>query len=54
MANTSSGIKELLLAAVAVIGIVIITAIGPLTSYINSYFTESVTQNVANDLRRRM
>ncbi len=54
MANTSSGKKELSLAAVAVIGTVIITAIGSLASYINSYFTESVAQNVANDLRRRM
>jgi len=54
MANTSSGKKELSLAAVAVIGTVIITALGSLASYINSYFTESVAQNVANDLRRRM
>ncbi len=54
MANTTSGKNELSLAAVAVIGIVIITALGSLASYINSYFTESVAQNVANDLRRRM
>jgi ABC-type multidrug transport system fused ATPase/permease subunit len=54
MANTPSEKKELSLAAVAVIGIVLITALGSLASYINNYFTESVAQNVANDLRRRM
>ena len=46
--------KGISLAAVAVIGIVIITALGSLASYINNYFTESVAQNVAHDLRRRM
>lgn len=54
MANTSTEKKELSLTAIAVIGIVIITAFGSLASYINSYFTESVAQNVANDLRCRM
>ncbi|WP_202621834.1 ABC transporter ATP-binding protein [Pontibacter russatus] len=40
------------LAAVAAVSIVILTALGGGASYINSYYTESVAQYVANDLRR--
>jgi subfamily B ATP-binding cassette protein MsbA len=54
MEHTSLGAKNLSPAIIAVTGVIIITAFGSLASYINSYFTESVAQNVANDLRRRM
>ena len=42
------------LAGIAAIAMVIFTLLGGLASYINSYYTESVAQYVANDLRRRM
>ncbi|HEX6334555.1 MAG TPA: ABC transporter ATP-binding protein, partial [Flavisolibacter sp.] len=42
------------LAAVAAIAYVFIAAAGALAGYLNSYFTESVAQFVANDLRQRM
>lgn len=42
------------LAIVAAVTLVAITAIGAIAAYIQSYFTESVAQYVANDLRRRL
>lgn len=42
------------LAAAAAIALVVFAALGSLGGYINSYFTESVAQYVANDLRNRM
>ncbi len=54
MKNTTFGENGLALAAVAAIAVVIIAVIGSVANYINSYFTESVAQYVANDLRRRM
>ncbi|TPE43394.1 ABC transporter ATP-binding protein [Pontibacter mangrovi] len=42
------------LAAVAASAMVLFNALGGLASYTNNYFTESVAQYVANDLRRRM
>ncbi|MDN3655293.1 ABC transporter ATP-binding protein [Ferruginibacter paludis] len=47
--STNSG-----LAAVAAVCVVLIALTGSLAGYVNSYFTESVAQYVANDLRRRM
>ncbi|MBI1783416.1 MAG: ABC transporter ATP-binding protein, partial [Sphingobacteriales bacterium] len=49
----SSGDKMMLGLFVA-IGYVVISLIGSLAGYIESYFTESVAQYVANDLRRRL
>lgn len=42
------------LAAVAALALVLFTVLGGLASYVNSYYTESMAQFVANDLRRRM
>lgn len=42
------------LAATAAVAYVVITAIGAIAGYIDSYYNESVAQNVANDLRRKM
>jgi ABC-type multidrug transport system fused ATPase/permease subunit len=41
------------LAAICAIALVLLTAIGGLAGYIDNYFTESVAQYFANDLRRR-
>ena len=45
---------KLVFGLVVAISFVIITLIGSLAGYIQSYFTESVAQYVANDLRRRL
>jgi ATP-binding cassette, subfamily B, bacterial len=50
----SSGENTLALAGVAALGVIVIAAIGALASYIDNYYTESVAQYVANDLRRRL
>jgi ABC-type multidrug transport system fused ATPase/permease subunit len=42
------------LAALAAVAMILLTALGGIASYINNYFTESVAQYVANDLRRQM
>ena len=42
------------LATIAATGFVIITLIGALAGYIDNYYTESVAQYVANDLRKRL
>jgi subfamily B ATP-binding cassette protein MsbA len=42
------------LAMLAGVGVVLIAAIGAIASYIDNYFTESVGQWVANDLRLRL
>ena len=54
MKHTAFGENGLALAAVAATAVVIIAIIGSIANYINSYFTESIAQYVANDLRRRM
>lgn len=54
MKKTALGGNEMALATVAATTVVIIAVIGSIANYINSYFTESVAQYVANDLRRRM
>lgn len=50
--NTSN--SKFIMAAVVASGFVLITAIGSLAGYVNNYYNESVAQNVANDLRRRI
>ncbi len=50
----SSGEHTLALAGVAAIFFVIIALIGAVAGYIDNYYTESVAQYVANDLRRRL
>jgi ABC-type multidrug transport system fused ATPase/permease subunit len=42
------------LAAAAALGMVLLAALGGIASYIDSYYTESVGQWVANDLRMRV
>lgn len=46
--------NKMVLAYMAAITLIILTALGEIGGYINKYYTESVAQNVANDLRRRM
>ncbi|MEO8439667.1 MAG: ABC transporter ATP-binding protein [Spartobacteria bacterium] len=50
----SSGEHTLALAGAAALGVVIIAIIGGIAGYIDNYFTESIAQNVANDLRKRL
>ena len=50
----SFGEKTMALAGVAAAGTVLIAAIGAIASYIDNYYTESVAQYVANDLRQRL
>ena len=45
---------KLMFGLIVAISFVIITLIGALAGYVQSYFTESVAQYVANDLRRRL
>jgi subfamily B ATP-binding cassette protein MsbA len=49
----SSGEQTLALASVVAIFAVIIAIIGAVAGYIDNYYTESVAQYVANDLRQR-
>ena len=50
----SFGEHTLALAGVAALGVIVIAAIGAVAGYIDNYYTESVAQNVANDLRQRL
>ncbi len=50
----SFGENTLALAGVAAIGSVLIAIIGAVAGYIDNYYTESVAQFVANDLRQRL
>jgi subfamily B ATP-binding cassette protein MsbA len=45
---------KMALAAAAAVGLVLIAVIGSVASYIDNYYTESVGQYVANDLRLRV
>jgi ABC-type multidrug transport system fused ATPase/permease subunit len=45
---------KMMLAGIAAISFVIFAVIGSFAGYIQSYFTESVAQYIANDLRRRL
>ena len=47
----SIGNNKMALAAAAAITLIVITIIGAVASYINSFYTESVAQYVANDVR---
>lgn len=53
MNHTAFGENKMGLAAVSAIGVVLIAVIGAVAGYIDNYFTESVAQYVANDLRLR-
>ena len=48
------GENKMGLAALAALGIVLIAVVGAIASYIDNYYTESVGQWVANDLRLRV
>src|SRR5512141_2878382 len=48
------GEHAMALAGAAALALVVFTAIGGLAGYIDNYFTESVAQYMANDLRRRI
>ena len=50
----SSGEHTLALAGVAGLGVILIASIGAVAGYIDKYFTESIAQYVANDLRLRL
>jgi ABC-type multidrug transport system fused ATPase/permease subunit len=50
----SFGEHTMALAAVAAAGAVLIALIGAVAGYIDNYYTESVAQYVANDLRQRL
>ncbi len=50
----SFGENTLALAGVAAVSAVIIAVIGAVAGYIDNYYTESVAQYVANDLRQRL
>ena len=50
----SSGEHTLALAGVAALGAIVIAVIGAVAGYIDNYYTESVAQYVANDLRHRL
>jgi subfamily B ATP-binding cassette protein MsbA len=50
----SFGEQTMALAGVAALGAVLIAAIGAVAGYIDNYYTESVAQYVANDLRQRV
>ena len=50
----SFGEKTLALAGVAAAATVLIAVIGAIAGYIDNYYTESVAQYVANDLRQRL
>src|SRR6187399_1191057 len=49
----SLGEHTMALAGVAALGTVIIALIGAVAGYVDNYYTESVAQYVANDLRQR-
>jgi ABC-type multidrug transport system fused ATPase/permease subunit len=52
--NFSYGEHTMALAALAALSVIVITVIGAIAGYIENYYTESVSQYVANDLRLRL
>ncbi len=52
--NFSSGEHTMKLALFAALGVIVITVLGAIAGYIENYYTESVSQYVANDLRLRL
>ncbi len=49
-----TGENKIQFAAVAAISVIVMAAIGSLAGYLDNYFTESVAQYVANDLRKKI
>lgn len=54
MNNFLPGGHSMAIAGICAIALVLFTAIGGLAGFLDNYFTESVSQFMANDLRRRM
>ncbi len=54
MNSSSISESKLKMAAIAALSLIVITVIGALASYVYSYFTESVAQYVANDVRQEV
>ena len=52
--DASMGKNKMEIAALAAFGIMLIALIGGIAGYFDNYFTESVAQNVANDLRIKL
>ncbi|MGD0583022.1 MAG: ABC transporter ATP-binding protein [Bacteroidales bacterium] len=52
--NFSSGEHTMKLAVIAALCVIVITVLGAIAGYIENYYTESVSQYVANDLRLRL
>ena len=52
--DLSLGEKTMGLAVVAALSVIVITLIGAIAGYVDNYYTESVAQYVANDLRLRL
>jgi ABC-type multidrug transport system fused ATPase/permease subunit len=50
----SSGEKTLALAGIVALGSILIAVLGAIAGYVDNYYTESVAQYVANDLRHRL
>src|SRR5262249_30351147 len=54
MKDLPLGHDRMALAAAAALTVVLIAALGAIAGYIDNYYTESVAQYVANDLRQRV
>ena len=54
VSNLPLGGEKMALAAAAAVCVVLIASIGAIAGYLDNYYTESIAQNVANDLRRRV
>ncbi len=52
--DLTAGDSKMAIAGVAAIGLILIALIGGIAGYIDNYFTESVAQYVANDLRQKV
>ena len=52
--DTDLGNNKMAIAAIAGIGLILIAIIGAIAGYIDNYYTESVAQNVANDMRLKV
>ncbi|HSZ31994.1 MAG TPA: ABC transporter ATP-binding protein, partial [Puia sp.] len=52
--DLTAGDSKMAIAGAAAIGLILIALIGGIAGYIDNYFTESVAQYVANDLRQKV
>jgi ABC-type multidrug transport system fused ATPase/permease subunit len=52
--DLTAGDSKMAIAAAAAVGLVLIALIGGIAGYIDNYYTESVAQYVANDLRQKV